>query len=382
MTARIGMALSIVSSLWACGSDSMTTPEPPALERGLHEVGNMTRPRSEHVATLLQNGKVLIAGGLEELPIVLDGPPPPNTAIPQPKRLISAEIFDPETGISTQTGDLAASRSEDHGILLPDGRVLIIPGNPDLPIERYDAHSGRFNVMAILPGKVGILTATLLPNGKVFLTSTLYAGVFDPTKGPFSPIFRMDPSRIGHTATLLKDGRVLIVGGQNVGGDAGLLGRNLIFDPSSGAFSEAGNLQFDRVHHKAVLLQDGRVLILGGTAGRGPSVQTVEIYDPETNTFSPAGVSTIDPGAALLLPSGRVFLVHEPTGNIVLYDPATHTFSLTGYSISPPRSFPTATLLEDGRVMVAGGSKDKEGSTAGGHVFEEEITDQILIFTP
>ncbi|MDE2889798.1 MAG: hypothetical protein OXR72_16470 [Gemmatimonadota bacterium] len=378
MNARFYFALLIVSSLWACGGDSVTTPEQPALERGLHEVGNLTRPRYWHAATLLQNGKVLIAGGLEELPVVLEGPPPPNTAIPQPKRLISAEIFDPETGISTPTGDLAASRSEDHGILLPDGRVLIIPGNPNLPIERYDAHSGRFNPVAVLPGRIGILTATLLLDGKVFLTSTLYAGVFDPTTGPFSPLLRMDPSRIGHTATLLKDGRVLIVGGQNVGRDAGLLGRNLIYDPSTEALSEAGNLQFDRRNHKAVLLDDGRVLIIGGGgAGRGPFVQTAEIYDPEANTFSPAGVSTIDPSAALLLPSGDVFLIRSYNGDIVLYDPATHTFSNTGYSISPRRSFATATLLEDGRVMVAGGIKWRDDN----HDWES-ITDQIFIFTP
>ena len=180
MTARIVIALFIVSSLWACGGDSVTTPEPPALERGLHEVGNMTRPRSEHVATLLPNGKVLIVGGLEELPFVLEGPPPPNTDVPQPKRLISAEIFDPETGISTQTGDLAVRRSEDHGILLPDGRVLIIPGNPNLPIERYDAHSGRFSVVAVLPGRVGIRTATLLPNGDGLFDQLLIRGCLQP----------------------------------------------------------------------------------------------------------------------------------------------------------------------------------------------------------
>ncbi len=377
MNARFCFALLIITSLWACGSDSVTTSEPPALERGLHEVGNLTRPRYWHAATLLNDGKVLIAGGLEELPLVLAGPPPPGTPIPQPKRLISAEIFDPETGVSTPTGDLTASRSEDHGVLLPDGRVLIIPKNPNLPIERYDAHSGRFNPVAMLPGRIGILTATPLPSGKVFLTSTVYAGVFDPTTGPFSPLFRMDPTRIGHTATLLKDGRVLIAGGQNVGRDAVLLGRNLIYDPSTEALSEAGNLQFDRVNHKAVLLEDGRILIIGGAAGRGPFVQTAEIYDPQTNAFSPAGVSTIDPSAALLLPSGEVFLIRSYNGDIVLYDPATHTFSNTGFSISPRRSFATATLLEDGRVMVAGGLK----WTDDNHDWES-TTDQIFIFTP
>ena len=376
MTARITIAMFTLSTLCACGGDPVTTPEQPIFETGLHEVGKMTRPRSAHVATLLQNGKVLIAGGLEELPAVLEGPPTPDTDIPQPKRLVSAEIFDPETGISTPTGDLAVSRSEDHGILLPDGRVLIIPGNPNLPVERYDARSSRFSVVAVLPGRFAIRTATLLPDGKVFLTSKSYAGVFDPTIGRFSLASRMDSSRAGYTATLLKDGRVLIVGGQIVGGDAELPGRNVIYDPSSGDFSEAGNLQFDRVHHKAVLLQDGRVLIAGGLeADQQTHVQTAEIYDPDTNTFSPAGISLIQPIAASLLPSGKVFLIHRLNGDIVLYDPATHTFDPTGHSMGSLRQWATVTPLEDGRVMVAGGIRVTQDDNW-------EMTDQIFIFAP
>ena len=377
MTARIVISLFIVSSFWACGGrDPVTTPEAPAFERGLHEVGKLTRPRSEHVATLLQNGKVLIVGGHEELPVVLEGPPPPNADDLQPKRLISAEIVDPETGISTQTGNLAVSRSGDHGILLPDGRVLIIPRNYNLPFERYDAHSGRFSVVAVSPGRFGIRAATLLPNGTVFLTSKLYAGVFDPIGGRFSIPSRMDSSWVGYTATLLKDGRVLIAGGRNVGGDAGLPGRNLIYDPSSEAFLEAGDLQFDRSSHKAVLLQDGRVLIAGGVkADQQTPVQAAEIYDPKSNRFLPAGTSVIQPIAATLLPSGKVFLIHRLNGDIVLYNPATQTFDPTGHSLGSPRQWASVTLLEDGRVMVAGGIRVTQDDNW-------EMTDQIFIFAP
>ena len=329
----------------------------------------MSQPRYMHGATLLQGGKVLIAGGNAALP-------PAGEGVWEFDGLVSAEIFDPETGTITPTGDLTASREEEHGVLLPDGRVLIITRIGTFSIEMYDPHFGRFDDVAVLPWRVGTETATLLPNGDVFLTSFIRAGVFDPTKGTFSVTFRMYPTRWGHTSTLLKDGRVLIVGGQIFGGEW-LLGQNLIYDPSTEAFSEAGNLQFDRRNHKAVLLQDGRVLIIGGIAGRGPFVQTAEIYDPEANTFSPAGVSTIDPSAALLLPSGDVFLIRSYNGDIVLYDPATHAFSGTGYSISPRRSFATATLLEDGRVMVAGGLK----WTDDNHDWES-ITDQIFIFAP
>ena len=105
MTTRIGLALLVVASFWACGSDSVTTPEPPALERGLHEVGKMTQPRYQHVATLLQNGKVLIAGGYAEPPTKVEDPSPGGTVIYRPAGvLITAEIFDPEIGTLVANG--------------------------------------------------------------------------------------------------------------------------------------------------------------------------------------------------------------------------------------------------------------------------------------
>ena len=370
MTARIVIKLFVVASFCACGSDSVTAPD---LERGLHEVGNMTQPRSEHVAMLLQNGKVLIAGGNAEMP------PAEHGVLFMPNGLVSAEIFDPETGVSSPTGDLTASRWDDHGILLAEGRVLMISRFLRLPIEMYDPHSGRFDAVADAPWSNGARTATLLPNGEVLLIGASSAGrarVFDPASGTFSDTNAIDHPGYGHTATLLKDGRVLIVGGARRGIE--LTGRNLIYDPSSEAFSRAGDLQFDRAHHKAVLLQDGRVMIVGGQVGDGPHVPTTEIYDPETNTFSAAGTSAMNPLAALLLPSGRVFFIHYNNGNISLYNPDTQVFSPpTGHSIGPYRHGVTATLLDDGRVVIVGGLKWSDVNHS-----HESISDQIFIYTP
>ena len=374
MIARFLKALLVVTSVCACGSDSVMTPDH---ERGLHEVGNLTRPRNLHVATRLQNGKVLIAGGNAALP-------PAGGGVWESDYLDSAETFDPETGISTPTGDLTVSRHRDHGILLPDGRVLMISSfGGKLPIEMYDAHSGRFDAVADGPLTFGTETATLLPNGEVLLIGASPAGgrwrVFDPTAGTLSDKIAMGHPGNGHTATLLTDGRVLIVGGAHTFRGGELAGRNLIYDPSSNVFTEAGHLQVDRFGHTAVLLQDGRVLIVGGFPENGPQVQTAEIYDPETNTFSPAGTSAMDPLAALLLPSGRVFFIHRENGNIALYNPDTQVFSPTGHRIGRWRSGATVTLLDDGRVVIAGGVNWSDDSHSA---VPESISDQILIFTP
>ena len=372
MTARILLALSIVSTFWACGGDSVTTPEPPALERGLQEVGNLTRPRYQHVATLLPDGKVLIAGGYKE---------GRTNFTDVSNRHISAEIFDPVTGISSPTGNMTVGRNTDHGVLLSDGRILIMPRYHDFPIEVYDPHSARFTALAKIPWYPPISTVNLLQSGKVFVTTQAHSAVFGPAAGAFLSIVAMEKTRINHSATLLKDGRVLIVGGTRRGIENELTGRNLIYDPSSSAFTEAGHLQVDRSGHTAVLLKDGRVLIVGGYTG-SEHANLAEMYDPDTNTFSPGGVSAIWPLAALLLPSGRVFLIHVPNGNIVLYNPATRTFSPTGHSIGPWRDSATVTLLEDGRVMIAGGWKYRDSSTQSGDGQEREITDQVHIFTP
>ena len=384
MATRILFALFVVASFWACGSDSVTTSAPPALERGLHEVGNLSKPRYWHAETLLPNGKVLIAGGLAQPPTEVQDPSPGGTVMYRPAGLLtSAEIFDPETGVSSPTGDLTVGRYADNGILLPDGSVVIMPRYGNFPIEKYDPHSGRFESVAEVPANASIATATLLASGEVFISTvgSLYTGVFNPRTYSFHSIVSLGYNSIGHTATLMKDGRVLIVGGYRGRPEGEMVGRNLIYDPRSNAISEAGRLQFDRMNHKAVLLRDGRVLIVGGTAGRGPSVQTAEIYAPQTNSFSQAGVFMIDPLAAALLPSGTVLLIHSHNGDIVLYNPATHAFSRTGYYIGW-RSLPTVTMLEDGRVMVAGGMETAHYSTHGLPTVDGPISDKILIFQP
>jgi deoxycytidylate deaminase len=171
----------------------------------------------------------------------------------------------------------------------------------------------------------------------------------------------MDVARWEATATLLGDGRVLIVGGFN--GNEHLASAEL-YDPSTGAFSHTGGMQMGRSGHTATLLEDGRVLAVGGDGDNGP-LASAETYDPTIGSFQSTGSMSHDRHGhtATMLHDGRVMIVGGWANNINTYqdltiieifDPATGIFRRAG-SIGMARDFHTATLLPDGRVLIAGG---------------------------
>ena len=207
-------------------------------------------------------------------------------------------------------------------------------------------HPGTFHV-----------TATLLADA-----SKSAAAAVNVVASGFTPTAAMQVVRSGHTATLLKDGRVLIVGGA---------GDNTaeLFDPASGAFSFTGPLVAGRSGATATLLSDGRVLVAGGVglapdaAGRLPVLTSAEIFDPVTGTFKVAG-GTLHPRrnhTATLLEDGRVLMAGGYfdaiciTAAAELFDPATETFSSVGFMLSE-RVRHTATLLATGEALMVGGS--------------------------
>ena len=202
--------------------------------------GSMITPRSNHSATLLPSGNVLLVGG--------DIGPLP-----------SAELYDPSTGVFTLTGNPITRRGLHATILLPDGRVLIVGGSDDGSGEVYDPATGSFGLVDTI--------------GSV---DTIVSGSF--TLSPWT------------VATLLNDGRVLIARGTAppfAKSNAGL------YDPSAGTFMRVGDLVWDHLAPVATLLADGRVLIVEGrdfacetTPGAGPCGGT-ETYDPATGTFEP-----------------------------------------------------------------------------------------------
>jgi large repetitive protein len=272
--------------------------------------GSMTHPRLDHVATLLDSGEVLIAGG--------DGNAPDTDS--------TAELFDPVTGTFKPTGDMTTGRALAMSTPLADGRVLILGGTAN--------------------------------------TVLLSAEIYDPKTGTFSATGSMTTLRLFYTVTLLQDGRVLIAGNSQ---DSSASSAEL-YDPATGRFTPTGSFITDRGGQSATLLTDGRVLIAGGVISQGGYVWPRSAAAGVEAASRSGGAATIAVrfDSSLALPTdvpgilgatapGTTFASAE------LYDPKTGKFVLTG-SMGTPRAAHNATLLLDGRVLITGG--DKTGLTA------------------
>jgi WD40 repeat protein len=317
----------------------------------------MATPRSGQTATLLPDGRVLIVGGDDK-------------GLP----LASAELYDPATGIFSPTGSLANARYYHSATLLPDGQVLIAGGQDGTNMaELYDPKTGIFSPTGSMITRRLFQSATLLPDGRVLVAcgaQDASVELYDPKAGTFSETGSMKTVIQRATATLLPDGRVLIAGGEIPAQHMSEIrfASTELYDPATGTFSPTGSMAAYRAWDNATLLLDGRVLVDGGVGGEigGASPNTsAELYDPSTGTFSSTGSMASDhaDGTATLLSDGRVLIAgaDDGSGTAELYDPKTGTFRATG-SMAYFRGWATATLLPDGRVLIAGG----EGGPTGG----------------
>lgn len=328
--------------------------------------GDMTQGREYHTATLLTDGKVLIAGGGIPADLCIGGIP-------------SAELYDPAAGSFAQSGHMLAPRYAQTGTLLPSGEVLIAGGfgpvsdcvDNGVPAatsaELFDPATGSFKATGRMTTGRGRHTATLLLNGKVLIIGGASDGVYgtgfsasaelyDPTAGVFNSTGSMAAARFGHTATLLKNGKVLVVGGTGSYSSSSFSTAE-IYDPATGQFSLTGSTVTPRYGHSATLLADGKVLITGGTGlVNGQFGVSSELYDPATGSFSATGQMGVMRAehTATLLPNGMVLVAGGGSATAELYDPSTKLFSPTG-GMETERTGHSATLLSNGKVLVAGG---------------------------
>ena len=223
------------------------------------------------------------------------------------------------------------------------------------------------------------LTATMLPDGEVLVAGGAEnhndnpafnsAELYNPSTGVWSATGSMIGARAWHNATLLHSGKVLVAGGWN-NGDA--LSSAEIYDPATRAWTATGPLTTARQGGGATLLLDGRVLVAGG-AGPNPPTYTLasaEIYDPATGSWSATGSMTTArrTNPATLLPNGKVLVAGGMDGKSVflasaeIYDPATEVWTTTG-SMTTVRGEPATVLLSTGRVLVTGGFYNFNGDS-------------------
>jgi len=379
----VGGALYLIRpSLPAIGGPSATprltagpsvVPSPttvPARTPSWTPTGSMARPRDGAIAVPLQDGKVLVVGGNSNVagpaaevydptegtwtatgPMVtprwqftaarlLDGRVLVATGSGDPGPLASAELYDPSTGKWTATGSLGTDRNYATATLLPDGKVLVAGGDV---VQHF------------------------------FNPSVATAELYDPATGSWTPTGSMHTARSQHIAMLLPGGKVLVVGGMNENDTLSYpLASAELYDPASGTWAAAHDMLEVTSVQSATLLANGRVLVVGGTyepptpesvspdEGIAP---TAELYDPAADEWTMTGNlgKTVGGYTATLLSDGHVLVAgglsrdgESASTSATVYDPITGTWGTTRDMIQG-RARHTATLLPDGTVLVAGG---------------------------
>ncbi|EYF02893.1 Kelch repeat-containing protein [Chondromyces apiculatus] len=372
-------------ALWVEAEQEAVLVDPKWIE--LQNSRDEQRLRSS--VTPLRDGRVLIAGGARFT----------GSFVP-PQGIASAEVFDPEHQSWTPVAPMSTGRWGHAAIVLHDGRILVAggltTGGPGGALiagaEVFDPISGTWTATASpVSAPAHDREFTLLDDGRVLATGGGRANdegpvdhqraeVFDPVLNTWADLpSSMGVDRVHHTATVLRDGRVLLAGGRT---EAGISASAELFDPRSSTWTQLSTpMNLPRSRHGATLLLDGRVLVAGSTPEESPadeSTRTAEIFDPETGTWSLLHMKA-DHGEIEVtrLRSGLVLVSNTGVSQLSrpeMFDPQSQEWTLTPFF---PITFynPRATRLKDGRVLFT----SLELSTTSMLLFDERSSPWSLL---
>ena len=329
--------------------------------------GAMRSARDGHTATILANGKILVAGGT-------------NNGV----ALASAELYNPVAGTWAATGSMHVARALASAVVLPNGSVLVMGGcvNDCLSAtiksaELYNPVAGTFTATGSMIQARAEFGVTLLANGRVLvaggctafdvngcLAVTNKAEIYNPATGTWTATTGMRAARHAMTATRLASGKVLVAGGATAAMDA--LSSSEIYDPVAKTWTLGLKMLQARSDYTSIMLATGKVLFAGGENINGVGINKAELYNPSSGTFTATGnmTATREEYDAVLLANGNVLVsggikktltTETPLASTELYNPATGTWTATG-SMSHARSGHTSTVLHNGNVVNAGGS--------------------------
>ena len=344
----------------ALGGGLMSAPASAATSGTWTVTGSMNAASDLNTATVLPDGEVLVIG---------DG-------------TTSAELYNPATGTWALTGSMNTARFEQTATLLPDGNVLVAGGGQTAAgsAELYNPATGKWTLTGNLHANRLGATATLLGNGEVLVAGGDAGGstymalssaeLYNPATGTWSLTGSMSTAREEQAATLLANGEVLAAGG--LGAGATPVSSAELYNPVTGKWARTGAMSAARQGENTTLLPDGDVLATAGIGGAaGPFA---ELYNPAAGQWSPAIGGSLPltcipaqdcrlDSTATLLGDGDVLVAGGLLGttsnggssaSALLYNPATGTWTATG-SLNTGRIDQTASLLQDGQVLVAGG---------------------------